>query len=54
METITHLPKGRLQLAQVLTAAGDVIRITDVQQALQLDRDEAAKRLSRWQTWLDH
>jgi predicted transcriptional regulator of viral defense system len=54
METITHLPKGRLQLAQVLTAAGDVIRITDVQQALQLDRDEAAKRLSRWQTqgWL--
>lgn len=48
------LPKGRLNLAQVLAAAGDVIRIGDVQQALKIERAEAAKRLSRWlaQGWL--
>lgn len=54
MDIQTSLPRGRLQLAQVLSAAGDVIRIADVQQALQIERAEAAKRLSRWlaQGWL--
>ena len=50
METIPYLLKGPQKLAQVLAAAGDVIRITDVQQALQLDRDQATTRLSRCQT----
>lgn len=49
-----HLPRGRAQLVQVLFAAGDVIHILDVANALQLDRTAASQRLSRWaeQGWL--
>jgi predicted transcriptional regulator of viral defense system len=54
MERSNQLPKGRLQLAKVIGTAGDLISIADVQKALQVDRTEAAKRLSRWtaQGWL--
>ncbi len=48
------LPKGRAQLARVLSAAGDVIHVGDVECILTLPREEAAKRLSRWmmQGWV--
>jgi predicted transcriptional regulator of viral defense system len=48
------LPKGRAQLAAVLSAAGDIVYVSDVERTLQLPRAEAAKRLSRWmaQGWL--
>lgn len=48
------LPQGRAQLARVLSTAGDVIHISDVASALNLDRIAAAQRLSRWteQGWL--
>ena len=48
------LPKGRVQLAKVLSAAGDVVHVDDVARTLQLPRTEAAKRLSRWmsQGWV--
>ncbi len=54
MSQAVHLPQGRAQLVQVLGAAGDVIRIADVVQALHLSRIDAAKRLARWteQGWL--
>jgi len=50
----TPLPQGRAKLVQVLGVAGDVIRIPDVVQALNLSRVDAAKRLSRWaeQGWV--
>ena len=49
-----QLPRGRAQLVQVLSAAGDVIHIDDVANTLRLDRVTAAQRLSRWteQGWL--
>lgn len=49
-----QLPKGRAQLATVLSAAGDIVHVSDVERILQLSRAEAAKRLSRWMTqgWL--
>ncbi|MCY4052891.1 MAG: type IV toxin-antitoxin system AbiEi family antitoxin domain-containing protein [Hyphomicrobiales bacterium] len=49
-----RLSRGRARLIQVLSVAGDVIRIDDVVTALQLDRASAAQRLSRWaeQGWL--
>jgi predicted transcriptional regulator of viral defense system len=42
-------------LVRVLAAAGDVIRIDDVAHALDLNRTEAAQRLSRWmqQGWIN-
>jgi predicted transcriptional regulator of viral defense system len=48
------LPKGRVQLVQVLNRAGDVIHIADAAGALSIERADAAKRLSRWteQGWL--
>ncbi len=48
------LPMGRRQLVRVLSRAGDVIRVGDVAEALDLDRTAAAKRLARWvdQGWL--
>ena len=48
------LPKGRAQLATVLSGAGDIIHVDDAERILQLPRPEAAKRLSRWmaQGWL--
>jgi len=50
----SELPQGRARLAAVLQAAGDVVRIDDVERALDLPRDRAAKMLSRWagQGWL--
>ena len=53
-EGTTRLPRGRAQLVQVLSTAGDVIHVDDVVIALQLDRTGAAQRLSRWaeQGWL--
>ena len=50
----THLPQGRAQLVQVLSAAGDVIHISDVAKTLSLSRVDAAKRLARWaeQGWV--
>ena len=53
-EHTTHLPRGRAQLARVLSSAGDVIHVDDVVDTLQLDRTGAAQRLSRWveQGWL--
>jgi predicted transcriptional regulator of viral defense system len=49
-----RLPQGRAQLLKVLSAAGDVIHIVDVANALSISRVEAAKRLSRWreQGWV--
>lgn len=54
MKEEQHIPRGRRQLAAVLRAAGDVIRIDDVVNALSLGRPEASKLLSRWtmQGWL--
>lgn len=54
--TILHenVPRGRLKLATVIRAAGDVIRVEDAARALELPRRDAAKVLSRWlkQGWL--
>lgn len=48
------MPSGRIRLAAVIQAAGDVVRIEDAVQALGISRIQAAKRLSRWaeQGWL--
>lgn len=45
---------GKSKLAAVINAAGDVIKIEDVESALTVSRTKAAKRLSRWarQGWL--
>lgn len=53
-EPVISLPRGRAQLVEVLAAAGDVIRIGDVETLLKLDRVSASQRLSRWteQGWL--
>jgi predicted transcriptional regulator of viral defense system len=53
-QTGLRLPRGRIQLQQVLAASGDVIHISDVTKALSVSRTEAAKRLARWreQGWL--
>ena len=52
--TESSLPSGRAQLARLIRAAGDVIRIEDAQRSLDLSREDAAKRLARWtkQGWL--
>lgn len=49
-----ELPRGRARLAAVIQAAGDVVRIEDAAQVLDISRDRAAKLLSRWadQGWL--
>ncbi|MCP4305505.1 MAG: hypothetical protein GY788_11630 [bacterium] len=48
------LPRGRARLSAVIQAAGDVVRIDDAAQVLDLSRDRAAQLLSRWadQGWL--
>lgn len=48
------LTRGRARLAAVVQAAGDVVRIEDAVNALNIDRSQAAKLLSRWtaQGWL--
>ncbi len=50
----SELPRGRARLAAVIQAAGDVVRIDDAAQVLDIPRDRAAKLLSRWtdQGWL--
>jgi predicted transcriptional regulator of viral defense system len=52
--SVSDLPRGRARLAAVIRAAGDVVRIDDAEQALDVPRDRAAKLLSRWadQGWL--
>lgn len=48
------VPASRRRLSAVLNEAGDVVRIDDVVNALEVSRAEAAKLLSRWveQAWL--
>jgi predicted transcriptional regulator of viral defense system len=48
------LPKGRLQLATLLSGAGDIVHVDAAERILGLPRAQAAKRLSRWmaQGWL--
>jgi predicted transcriptional regulator of viral defense system len=52
--TPLSIPKGRQKLADVVQAAGDVISVDDAASALDMDRVDAAKMLSRWtgQGWL--
>lgn len=54
MKSPTQIPHGRRRLATVVRTAGDIIQITDTENALGLTRTEAAKLLSRWthQGWL--
>lgn len=49
-----HIPRGRRQLASVLQASGDIVRIGDVARTLSVQRSQASKLLSRWtkQGWL--
>lgn len=49
-----QVPRGRRNLAAILRAAGDVIRIDDVVATLSVERSQAAKLLARWtkQGWL--
>jgi len=51
---IHHLPEGRLRLARLVRAAGDVISVEAAAKVLDLDRTRAAKTLARWtnQGWL--
>lgn len=53
-ESQDSLTKGRTRLAAVLRQAGDVIHLDDASQALQIDRTQASKLLSRWvaQGWM--
>lgn len=48
------VPASRRRLSAVLNAAGDVVQIHDVVNALDVSRTEATKLLSRWvkQAWL--
>ena len=48
------LARGRVRLTAVIQASGDVVRIEDAVQALEIDRSQASKLLSRWtaQGWL--
>jgi predicted transcriptional regulator of viral defense system len=48
------LPKGRMQLSQVLRGAGEVVSVDDVSGILQIDRQVASKMLARWneQGWM--
>ncbi len=50
----SNLPRGRARLAAVIQAAGDVVRIENAAQALDVSRKKAAKLLARWteQGWL--
>lgn len=53
MDKSSH-QSGKVKLAAVIRAAGDVIAINDVETTLAVSRTEAAKLLSRWasQGWL--
>ena len=52
--TSDAVPRSRARLAKVINAAGEVVRIEDVAETLDLTRIQAAKLLSRWagQGWL--
>jgi predicted transcriptional regulator of viral defense system len=52
--TIPAIAKSRARLSQVLQEAGDLVSVGDVSRTLRLERSEAAKLLSRWQSqgWL--
>lgn len=53
-DSIPSLARGRARLSAVIQASGDVVRIDDTVRALDIDRHQAAKLLSRWtsQGWL--
>jgi len=48
------MPKGRLQLSQVLRSAGEVVSVDDVSGILRIERQAASKLLARWngQGWV--
>ena len=48
------IPKGRAKLVSVLATAGNVISVDHVAKTLEIDRNAAAQRLSRWveQGWM--
>ena len=48
------MPKGRVQLSQVLRGAGEVVSVDDVSGILGLERQAASKLLARWngQGWV--
>lgn len=50
----SELPIGRRQLARLISGSGDVIKLSDAQRILNVERIEASKLLSRWtkQGWL--
>jgi predicted transcriptional regulator of viral defense system len=51
---VPSITKSRSRLSQVLQQAGDLVSVSDVSRTLRLERSEAAKLLSRWQSqgWL--
>lgn len=50
-----NLPKGRIRLATVLRSTGEFVRISDVEESLNISRSAASKLLSRWvsQGWIE-
>ena len=48
------MPKGRVQLSQVLRGAGEVVSVDDVSGILSIERQAASKLLARWngQGWV--
>src|SRR6202521_4909739 len=44
------LPKGRVQLGQVLRRAGEVVSVDDVSTILAIEHLAASKLLARWNT----
>ena len=44
----SSLPKGRVQLGQVLRGAGEVVSVDDVSGILNVERQVASKLLARW------
>ena len=47
---VPSITKSRSRLSQVLQQAGDLVSVSDVSRTLRLERNEAAKLLSRWQS----
>ena len=54
MSDLIKIPAGRAMLARLVRKAGDVLRIDDAVELLELDRIEASKLMARWakQGWL--
>ena len=52
--TPPSMPKGRMQLSQVLRGAGEVVSVDDVSGILSIERQAASKLLARWndQGWV--